>query len=66
MFGTSAVAQVCLWFISWLMVLGGFLFGILGLLAGLLWVIGDAFLMPGLVRSANERTRRNAIGYTFA
>lgn len=63
---SSGIAQVCLWLVSCLMLVGGFAPGLVGLLANAIWVIGDAFLMPGLVRKANERTRQNRIGETFA
>jgi TM2 domain-containing membrane protein YozV len=63
---SSGVTQVCLWLVSCLMLIGGFALGIAGLIANLIWIIGDAFLLPGLVRNANERARQSAIGYTFA
>lgn len=63
---SSAVTQVCLWLVSCLMLVGGFTLGLVGLLANAIWVIGDAFLMPGLVRKANERARQNGIDDIFA
>ena len=63
---SAGIAQVCLWLVSCLMLVGGFTPGFVGLLANAVWVIGDAFLMPGLVRKANERARQNGIGETFA
>ena len=63
---SSAVAQACLWIISWMMIAAGFLFAGFGLLAGCLWMIADAFLIPGLCRGANERARQNATEFAFA
>lgn len=39
-------------------------FGILPALG--LWLIVDAFLIPGMVRAANEQSRRDAAGIVFA
>ena len=62
---SSAVMQASLWIVSWMMVAAGFIFAAFGLLAAALWMIGDAFFIPGLCRGANERARQNATAYAF-
>jgi hypothetical protein len=32
---------------------------------GGLWILVDAFLIPGLARQARRKARRNAVAYTF-
>lgn len=63
---SSAIAQVSLLFVGWLIVLSGSLAGALGVLAGAIWILADVFLIPGLVRRANAQTRQWALGDTFA
>ncbi|MGZ8310598.1 MAG: NINE protein [Allosphingosinicella sp.] len=65
-FPISGVAQASLWFVSWMMVVGGFLPAALGAVAAGLWILADAFLIPGLLRQANERSRRHAVIGVFA
>jgi TM2 domain-containing membrane protein YozV len=52
----TAIAQSSLWFLGWLLVATGTYVGLLAVLAGAVWVIVDAFLIPGLCRAANPRS----------
>ena len=56
----TAIAQVCLWYVSLMFFMAGnpgalYLFGL-----GWLWIIGDCVLIPQLRNAANERARRRA------
>lgn len=65
-FTRSAVVQASLWIVGWLMVAGGMFVALLAVFAAALWLLGDAFLMPGLCRQANERSRQLDVASTFA
>lgn len=56
----TAIAQVCLWYISLMMLMAGNGIAFYPLTAGGLWVLADAFLMPRLRDAANEKLRRRA------
>lgn len=63
----SAMIQLAVLMFGWMLVLSGqfgpslALFGLGGL-----WVLSDAFVIPNLVRNANERLKRGAAAQTFA
>jgi len=59
-FPLSGAIQAALPAISWALVVGGSLAAFLTMAAGLIWILADAFLIPGLRNEANARTRRNA------
>ena len=65
-YSSSAVFQASLWVVSWMMVAAGFILAGFGLLAAAIWMIGDAFVIPSLCRSANERARQSAAAFAFA
>lgn len=65
-YSTSAAIQASLTPIAYAMLVAGSLFGVLPLFAAGLWILGDAFLIPGMVRQANDRIRRNATSHVFA
>jgi TM2 domain-containing membrane protein YozV len=56
----TAIAQVCLWYISLMILMAGNGIAVYSLTAGGLWVLADAFLMPRLRDAANEKLRRRA------
>lgn len=56
----TAIAQVCLWYVSLMMLMAGNVVAFYPLVAGGLWVLADAFLMPRLRDAANEKLRRRA------
>ena len=65
-FPRSALIQASLWFVGWLMVLGGFFIALLAVGAAVIWMIRDAFLLPGLCREANNRARGPDVAAAFA
>jgi len=56
----TAIAQVCLWYISLMMLMVGNSIAFYPLTAGGLWILADAFLMSRLRDAANEKLRRRA------
>lgn len=66
-FLTSAMIQLAVLMFGWMLVLSG-QFGPAMLLFGIggLWVLADAFIIPTLVRDANERIKRAASAHAFA
>lgn len=64
-FFTSAAIQAGLTPIAYAMLFSGSLFGVLPLFAAGLWILADAFMIPGMVRQANDRIRRNAMPLVF-
>lgn len=56
----TAIAQVCLWYISLMLFMAGNAVAFYPLAAGGLWVLADAVLMPRLRDAANEKLRRRA------
>lgn len=59
----SAIAQVCLWYVSLMFVFAGFFFAFVTLIAGAVWILADAFLMPGMQRAANEKIRQRMVSH---
>jgi TM2 domain-containing membrane protein YozV len=64
-FSTSGAIQASLIPIAYAMMIAGSLVGALPLFASALWLLADAFMIPGLARQANERIRRNATSSVF-
>ena len=62
---TSGMIQGSMWFFGWLMILAGEWFLWPVPVAAALWVLADAFMIPGLVREANARIRGRAVHYVF-
>lgn len=58
----TAIAQVCLWYVSLMFFMAGNAAAFYALALGWLWIIGDLFLIPRLREQANERARRRAEG----
>lgn len=63
---TSGAIQVMMAPLSYGLLLGGSPIGLVPLFAAGLWILGDAFVIPSMVREANERARRLAVGTVFA
>lgn len=61
----SAIAQVCLWYVSLMFFFAGFYLAFFTLIAGAVWILADAFLMPGMQRAANEKIRERLVAHTF-
>lgn len=61
----SAIAQVCLWYVSLMFFFAGFYLAFFTLIAGAVWILADAFLMPGMQRAANEKIRQRMVARTF-
>ena len=62
----SAVIQLALMPIGYVLVFSGSAIGLLAILCGGLWMLGDAFLIPSMVRQANGRLRDPSVGEVFA
>jgi TM2 domain-containing membrane protein YozV len=65
-FTASAMGQASMWFVGWLLVVGGEYIGLASVLAAAIWMLVDAFLIPGLVRKANERRIQSSASEIFA
>lgn len=65
-FTASAIVQASMWIVGWLLVVGGEFIGLASVGATSIWMLVDAFLIPGLVRKANERQREYAASDVFA
>jgi TM2 domain-containing membrane protein YozV len=63
---TSAMIQATLWPLTWGLILAGSLAAFLTMAASGLWLLADAFLIPGLVKDANRRIRGLAATRVFA
>ena len=63
---SSAMMQLILAPIGWSMLLARQPIGLLVVLLAGLWILTDAFVIPGMVRKANERSRGSALGPVFA
>jgi TM2 domain-containing membrane protein YozV len=64
-FPVSAAVQMALMPLAYAFMAAGSGFGIVLFFAGGLWVLGDAIMIPGLHRQANENARRNAVDMVF-
>ena len=65
-FPVSGAIQASLWLVSWLMVLGGFPYAILGAIVGGFWILTDCVVIPRLCRLANTRAQQHAVAYAFS
>jgi TM2 domain-containing membrane protein YozV len=65
-FPVSGVILAGAWMTCWMMLLAGFVLAAPVMVFMALWILGDAFFIPGLHRKANERARQNAVPYVFA
>jgi TM2 domain-containing membrane protein YozV len=64
-FPASAIIQLMLTPISYVMVMNKSSAGLVVASAASFWLVADAFLIPGLVRRANERGRGASLASTF-
>ena len=64
-FPASAIIQLMLTPISYVMLINKSPAGLILASAASLWLLGDAFLIPGLLRRANERGRGPSLVSTF-
>ena len=64
-FPASAIIQLMLTPISYVMLINKSPAGLVLASAASLWLVGDAFLIPGLLRRANERGRGASLVSTF-
>lgn len=64
-FPVSGVIQASLWFVSWMLIMGGFFGAVLSLGIAGMWTLTDAFLIPGLHRQAIQRQRELRSSYVF-
>ncbi|HKR24739.1 MAG TPA: TM2 domain-containing protein [Allosphingosinicella sp.] len=65
-FPVSGAIQAAFLPISWALIFSGSLAAFLTMTAGGLWILADAFLIPGLAREANARLRRVALDPVFS
>ena len=65
-FTTSAIIQLLMTPIGYAMLMSKSAAGLIFVLAGGLWILGDAFMIPGMVSKANDRGRDLSLGSTFA
>jgi TM2 domain-containing membrane protein YozV len=65
-FTTSAIIQLLLSPIGYAMLMSKSPAGLAFIAAGAMWLLGDAFMIPGMVNKANERARGLSLGSTFA
>ena len=63
---TSGAVQVGLWLVGWGTIVAGSAFGLFLLIGWVIWLFGDAFLIPAMARRKNEEARAAAVGYAFA
>lgn len=63
---TSGAIQFVLWLVGWGLAFGASFAGLFLLIVWMVWLFGDAFLIPGMARASNERARRSATAFTFA
>jgi TM2 domain-containing membrane protein YozV len=63
---TSAVIQLAMMPIGYAMVFAGSFAGVFPIFCGGLWMLGDAFVIPSMVRNANSRIRDRSVGAVFA
>lgn len=63
---TSGALQFGMWLVGWGLVLGASLGGIFLLIVWMVWLFGDAFLIPGMAQASNDQARRKAQSYAFA
>jgi TM2 domain-containing membrane protein YozV len=65
-YSTSGIVQAVLTPIGYAMAISGTMAGLAISACGGLWILADAFLMPGMQRQCNARLRRLAVGAVFA
>ena len=65
-FPASAAVQLCLSPLGYALLIGKSPAGFFVLIASGLWILADAFLIPGMIRKANARGRGSALGPVFA
>ena len=65
-FTASAVIQLMMAPLGYAMLIGKSPLGLLILGAAWLWILGDAFVIPSMVRKANARASHRALGPVFA
>jgi TM2 domain-containing membrane protein YozV len=65
-FNSSAIVQLLLTPFGYAMLMSKSPAGFLAVGAGALWLLADAFLLPGMVGKANHRGRSPAYNSTFA
>lgn len=65
-FPGSGAIQLSLTPLGYGLLIGKSPVGFAVLVCAWLWILGDAFVIPSLARTANERVRRGALGPVFA
>lgn len=65
-FPSSGAIQLVLTPLGYGLLIGKSPMGFAVLVCAWLWILGDAFAIPSLARTANERVRRSALGPVFA
>ena len=65
-FHLSGTIQAGLWIMGWLALLSGNLYFLPAPFVAGLWMLADAFMIPGLCREANSRLRRQNVQHVFA
>ncbi|MBC7986148.1 MAG: TM2 domain-containing protein [Sphingomonadaceae bacterium] len=63
---TSGAIQLGLWVVNITLMLSMNPLSIFGLIVAGIWVIGDAFLIPGMVRETNGALRPSQVAQAFA
>lgn len=63
---SSAVIQASMFVVGWMLVLSGILGAFFVVVAGGIWVLADAFMIPGLIREANRKARERSVHHAFA
>ena len=64
-FPVSGTIQASLWIVSWMMILAGLSFAVLGAIIGGFWILTDCVVIPRLTRTANTRAQQHAVAYAF-
>jgi TM2 domain-containing membrane protein YozV len=65
-FTTSAMIQLAITPLGYALLISKSPAGVAFVLGGALWLLADAFLIPGLTRTANARLRRLTVATVFA
>ena len=64
-FTASGIIQLVLAPLGWAMVFSKEPIGFFIVIGAMLWMLADAFLIPGMVRKANSRAKHEALGPVF-
>ena len=53
----SALGQWALWYVSFFLYFAGHTFAVVPMGAGIMWLLADGYLLPGMLRATNDKLR---------